>query len=287
MAKEVPGVRHSARQQSMADRGRRNRPWWWGAVALCLAPWFGAPSTALAADGAARAGGRLHQVIRVHLPDGPSGPQAVVHRSTFIADFGSREGVRVGSVFDAWTGADLVAVLRVKQVWRDSAALALVTLVDKPDRAALQPLPVGTGLRPKLVSLESIQFAEGQPDLSLGMRDRLYDITRFVRAYPDAPLLVEGYTDDAGNVAENRRLSAARANAVLTLLHEVYRVPTSQMRALGRGEADPVASNASEAGRQLNRRVELTLVSTLPDTQGVTAGAPDRKGQSAGGRQHR
>ena len=280
-------MRHRAREQSLAGHGRRSSACRWGALLLGLGTLLAAPSSPLAAEGAATAGVRLHQVIRVHLPDGPSGPQSAVHRSAFIADFGSREGVQVGSVFDANAGADLVAVLRVKQVWRDSAALALVTLVDKPDRAAPQPLPVGTGLRPKLVSLESIQFAEGQPDLSLGMRDRLYDITRFVRAYPEAPLLIEGYTDDQGNAAENLRLSAARARAVLDLLHEVYRVPTGQMRAVGRGEAEPVAANATEAGRQLNRRVELTLVSVLPDTQAAASGARGRRGQGAGGNARR
>lgn len=210
-----------------------------------------------------------YRITRVQLLPGLQGIQAAVSRGSYTADFGSREGVQVGSVFNAYSQEQLVGVLRVREVWRDSVALELVELTGKTDPDSPRPLEVGTYLRPKLVFLESIQFREGTPDLSLTMRQRLFDVTRFVRAYPDCPLLIEGHTDDAGKAAENLKLSAQRAQGVLTMLHEVYRVPVRQMRAVGRGETQPIAGNGTEEGRRRNRRVELLLVESLADTQAV------------------
>lgn len=215
-----------------------------------------------------------YRITRVHLLPGVQGIQAAVSRGAYTADFGSREGVRVGSVFNAFSQGKLVGVLRVREVWRDSVALELVELVAKADRDSPRPLEAGAYLRPKLVFLESIQFHEAGLDLSLGMRQRLFDVTRFVRAYPDCPLLVEGHTDDAGKAAANLKLSAERARTVLTMLREVYRVPVGQMRAVGRGETQPIAGNGTEEGRRRNRRVELTLVDALPDTQSAAKPKP-------------
>ncbi|MFA6111124.1 MAG: OmpA family protein, partial [Candidatus Latescibacterota bacterium] len=223
-----------------------------------------------------------YRITRVHLLPGLQGIQAAVSRGAYTADFGSREGVRVGSVFSAYSQGELIGVLRVREVWRDSVALELVELVDKADPDSPRPLEAGTYLRPKLVFLESIQFHEGALDLSLGMRQRLFDVTRFVRAYPDCPLLIEGHTDDAGKAAENLKLSAERARTVLTMLHEVYRVPVGQMRAVGRGETQPIAGNGTEEGRRRNRRVELMLVDALPDTQSAAKPKAAPAGSRAG-----
>jgi outer membrane protein OmpA-like peptidoglycan-associated protein len=71
---------------------------------------------------------------------------------------------------------------------------------------------------------------------------------------------VVGYSDAVGSDSYNRELSLARADAVRDAL-EVYGVDPARIRAEGRGEAEPRASNDSEAGRAANRRVEI-LVTT-------------------------
>jgi OmpA-OmpF porin, OOP family len=72
---------------------------------------------------------------------------------------------------------------------------------------------------------------------------------------------VAGYGDAAGSHSYNRELSLARADSVRDAL-EVYGVDPARIRAEGRGEAEPRASNDSEAGRAANRRVEILVDST-------------------------
>jgi outer membrane protein OmpA-like peptidoglycan-associated protein len=70
---------------------------------------------------------------------------------------------------------------------------------------------------------------------------------------------VNGYTDNLGSAAYGRTLSLRRAEAVAAALRpRLSGVPVT-LQPRGFGEADPVASNATEAGRQLNRRVTIEL----------------------------
>jgi outer membrane protein OmpA-like peptidoglycan-associated protein len=71
-------------------------------------------------------------------------------------------------------------------------------------------------------------------------------------------VLIEGHTDSTGPAEYNQELSERRANAVRIALLE-RGVPVAQLRALGRGESAPVASNNNAGGRQANRRVELVF----------------------------
>ena len=75
----------------------------------------------------------------------------------------------------------------------------------------------------------------------------------------DASLVLEivGHTDDVGDAGANQRLSEERALAVRSALVIEHRVPDRRLRSRGAGESEPVAPNSSEAGRALNRRVEL------------------------------
>ena len=74
-----------------------------------------------------------------------------------------------------------------------------------------------------------------------------------------APLVkieVAGYTDAAGNAQKNLELSKQRAQAVATYLASKG-VAAERLSAVGRGQEQPIADNATAAGRQKNRRVEL------------------------------
>jgi OOP family OmpA-OmpF porin len=71
---------------------------------------------------------------------------------------------------------------------------------------------------------------------------------------------LSGHTDNVGQDAENKKLSQERVNAVRTYLVSKGLVEM-RMRAVGVGKSKPVASNATEDGRQRNRRVEFKIVS--------------------------
>ena len=70
---------------------------------------------------------------------------------------------------------------------------------------------------------------------------------------------IEGHTDSKGSDSYNRRLLQKRANAVFRHLIGRDGVPRSNLWAVGQGESRPVASNDSDEGRSLNRRVEVLL----------------------------
>jgi outer membrane protein OmpA-like peptidoglycan-associated protein len=76
--------------------------------------------------------------------------------------------------------------------------------------------------------------------------------------YPDTNILVEGDTDNTGSVAYNQGLSERRARAVANRLMGGA-VSGSRVSTIGLGESNPVASNDTDAGRQLNRRVEIAI----------------------------
>ena len=70
---------------------------------------------------------------------------------------------------------------------------------------------------------------------------------------------IDGYTDAVGSDASNLTLSRNRAQAVATALTTMD-IAAGRFHSEGHGKADPVASNDTADGRQLNRRVEVTLV---------------------------
>lgn len=79
-----------------------------------------------------------------------------------------------------------------------------------------------------------------------------------LKKYPDTYVTVEGHTDSTGPADYNQRLSERRAQAVYDLLVQ-QGVPPARLAVKGYGETDPVADNATEEGRQANRRVQLEI----------------------------
>jgi outer membrane protein OmpA-like peptidoglycan-associated protein len=86
-----------------------------------------------------------------------------------------------------------------------------------------------------------------------------------VASYPDAPLLIEGYTDGKGSHDYNIKLSQSRAAAVKKWLVDNAQIKASRIATKGMGESNPVAPNRKPDGsddpdgRQKNRRVEIIL----------------------------
>jgi len=87
----------------------------------------------------------------------------------------------------------------------------------------------------------------------------LNKVADIVSRYYRTTIKVAGHTDSMGSQAYNQRLSEQRADEVARYL-ERHGVTPRRIHTSGRGELEPRASNDSEAGRQLNRRVEITIV---------------------------
>jgi OOP family OmpA-OmpF porin len=106
------------------------------------------------------------------------------------------------------------------------------------------------------VVLRGVSFETGSTALTPGSYGTLDGVAAAFAAHPDIRVEIAGYTDNAGAPGTNLRLSQLRAEAVRAYL--VSRgVGAGRLTARGYGSANPVANNATAAGRAQNRRVEL------------------------------
>ncbi|MBZ0229272.1 MAG: OmpA family protein [Bauldia sp.] len=93
----------------------------------------------------------------------------------------------------------------------------------------------------------------------------LKQVAELIRAHPDRPVRIEGYTDSKGSEAYNKGLSEDRAQSVADWLAEVEGLDGGTFDVVGFGEAKPVAPNEKPdgsddpEGRQKNRRVEIVI----------------------------
>jgi outer membrane protein OmpA-like peptidoglycan-associated protein len=91
-----------------------------------------------------------------------------------------------------------------------------------------------------------------------GLYSEVNRVAGVLNQYPDTLIRVEGHTDSVGSEEYNRDLSIRRATAVKTLLVQ-QGVADSRIEVVGFGKTMPVATNETEAGRQMNRRVEIRI----------------------------
>ncbi len=101
-------------------------------------------------------------------------------------------------------------------------------------------------------------FAFDSAELRPEFRPTLNQVAAVVRDDPNFGILVIGHTDSIGNEAYNQRLSERRAQSVVDYLIR-QGVASHQIGAEGRGMHEPRSSNATEAGRAQNRRVEIYM----------------------------
>jgi len=109
-----------------------------------------------------------------------------------------------------------------------------------------------------VLTLGDILFGSGQAALAPGVMHRLQPLITVLREHPERQVTIEGYTDSIGSESSNLELSQRRAEAVRDFLIQ-NGVDASRIIARGFGAASPVAPNATEAGRQQNRRVEVII----------------------------
>jgi outer membrane protein OmpA-like peptidoglycan-associated protein len=119
----------------------------------------------------------------------------------------------------------------------------------------LQARPTDRGL---VLTLGDTLFASGKSELKSGATANLDRLTAFMAEYPQRTAAIEGFTDNLGSEEYNQDLSQRRADAVKRYLVG-QGVGTARLSAAGRGEEAPVGDNASAAGRQQNRRVEVVI----------------------------
>ncbi|SEK22959.1 Outer membrane protein OmpA [Roseateles sp. YR242] len=155
---------------------------------------------------------------------------------------------------------------------RDSAALqardARVRALEN-EKATLAAAPP---VKPTVVTLGDTLFATGKARLGDGGTQQIDKLAALLKRNLSSQAVVEGHTDDVGDPSANQRLSQERANAVVAVL-VAQGISRDRLSAHGYGSTRPTASNATAAGRQMNRRVEVTFESSeqpaRPDQAGM------------------
>jgi outer membrane protein OmpA-like peptidoglycan-associated protein len=117
-----------------------------------------------------------------------------------------------------------------------------------------------------IVNMSDVLFDFNKYTLRAAAREKLAKISGIILSHPGLRLEVDGYTDSVGTDDYNLKLSDERAGAVQSYLVQ-QGLPQDNVSAKGFGKENPVASNSTSSGRQLNRRVELVVSGEIIGTR--------------------
>ncbi len=115
------------------------------------------------------------------------------------------------------------------------------------------------GGRVYLIMPGNVTFDTNQATIRPGFQPVLNSVAKVINEYDKTMVEIIGYTDSTGSAATNNALSLRRANAVSNYLR-LQGVDGNRIVTDGLGSQNPIASNATAAGREQNRRVEITLI---------------------------
>ena len=175
------------------------------------------------------------------------------------AAVGGVGGAALGAIeSSSWAGGGALvgAGMAAAYCWvhgaEEQMAMVEEVMVEEPVMAEPEPAEaVRVELDVKFDFDKSVVKEESYSDIQ--------NLADFMKQYPQTSTVVEGHTDSIGTDAYNQGLSERRANAVRDVLVNQYGVEGGRINAVGYGESQPVADNATEAGRAVNRRVEAEV----------------------------
>ena len=169
----------------------------------------------------------------------------------------------------------------------DSLNLALTTNLTRslsPDEMSEVNVKVLKGV--VYISLaDNMLFKSGSYEVNSRAMQTLGKIAKIIKDYGNYDVLVEGNTDPVPikrtNIRNNWDLSSLRASSVVQVLQNRFGVDPSRMTVGGRGEYNPVATNDTPVGRQMNRRTEIIITPNLDQFMDLIGKAPETKDHSA------
>ena len=161
--------------------------------------------------------------------------------------FGGEKGALIGAGIGAAAGAGTGAYMDVQaRKLRQELTNTGVQVVQQDGRVYL-------------IMPGNITFDSNEAVIKEGFKPVLNSVAKVIVEYDQTMVLVNGYTDNTGSTALNNSLSLRRANSVSNYLR-LRGVHANRLVTDGLGSSNPIASNATAAGREQNRRVEIVLV---------------------------
>ncbi len=130
---------------------------------------------------------------------------------------------------------------------------------------------------------DNMLYKSGSYEISDAAGATLAKIAKIIKDYSNYDVLIEGNTDDVPisktNIRNNWDLSCLRASSVVQALQTKYGVDPKRLTAGGRGEYNPVADNATAAGKVKNRRTQIIITPKLDEFMELIGKAPEEAQQ--------
>ena len=174
---------------------------------------------------------------------------------------GAAGGAVVGGVIGKVSGSTAKGAIIGAAVGGAAGAI-IGDQMDRQGRELKQNIPgatverVGEGIQVTFAS--GLLYDFDSDVVKAAARENLRALAGSLDKYPGSDLLILGHTDSVGTDTYNKTLSVRRADAAAVYLMS-QGVARSRIGTGGLGEEEPIASNADEAGRQRNRRVEVAI----------------------------
>ena len=184
------------------------------------------------------------------------------------------KNTRQGALMGAGLGAALGAITAGSGNRGKGAAIGAVvgaaggvvagSILDRQERDLRQSVGnnvqiTNTGDRLIVTLPQDILFATDSATLRPDLVSDIRAVAGNLNSYPNSTVQVLGHTDSTGDASYNQNLSNRRAESVALVLVN-QGVSANRVLSVGRGESQPVASNLTPEGRQLNRRVEIVIL---------------------------
>lgn len=126
---------------------------------------------------------------------------------------------------------------------------------------------------------DNMLYKSGSYEISDRAGETLSKVAKIINDYKDYDVLIEGNTDNVPirreNIRNNWDLSTLRASSVVQVLQNQYGVNPKRLTAGGRGEYNPIADNATEAGKTRNRRTQIIITPKLDEFMDLIDQAPE------------
>ncbi|MBO9491667.1 OmpA family protein [Endozoicomonas sp. G2_1] len=179
------------------------------------------------------------------------------------------KGAAIGAITGAVLGKSTSNHKNKRAVWGAAigalAGAAIGDYMDKQEQEFREELS-GSGIdviregdNLRLVMPSNITFATGQSYITSGFHNTLNDIAKVLNKFDKTLLSIEGHTDNVGSAQFNQNLSEQRAESVKNYLVN-QNIVAARLKTLGYGESQAIASNETDRGRALNRRVEIQII---------------------------
>jgi len=187
---------------------------------------------------------------------------------TSKATKGALIGAAAGAVVGLISGDDAVERRQRALIGAGVGALAGGAIGNYQDRqeAKLRAELEGTGVSVTRIGDNitlnmpgNVTFATNSSDLSPAFFNVLNSVSKVLKEFDKTVVEVAGHTDNTGSESYNQSLSERRAGSVSTYLTS-QGINSQRLITVGMGELRPVADNDTPDGRQINRRVEITMV---------------------------